>query len=447
MYFKWATRPSSVVREPPIAFYLTRMGLRRFLSIPIDKEKSDYYLDQESYHQALKKIMKEIILDPLENIKQYGYYSTILIEKAKTVYEHLNDKPNVLWKLYDNYIQFMTEFSLYMIGTFSIEELLIPSLEKKFPKEITIIYSPGKLFEYQTMRRALFEKPIAQVQKEYGWMNLYNYCEEDYPITYFEDIRKTITPRQVKEMIAAVEKNEHDFKEFLAGIKNKKTKTDCILVHEYSFIKTDRVDSWKKSMQYIREFFRNVANKSGFSIQEVTHFTHEELKEALLNGRFPAKEEIKLRTEKKCIIEIIDTTVRIITNPKEIQKIKESVKESGLNVQELKGKTACKGLARGRVSVITDKTELHKMKKGNILVAIWTIPDYFPAMQNAAGIITEEGGMTSHAAVISRELHKPCLLNVKNATQLLKDGDFVEVDAEKGIVRKIKESGIRKIMR
>ena len=59
MYFKWATRPSSVVREPPIAFYLTRMGLRRFLSIPIDKEKSDYYLDQESYHQALKKIMKE----------------------------------------------------------------------------------------------------------------------------------------------------------------------------------------------------------------------------------------------------------------------------------------------------------------------------------------------------------------------------------------------------
>jgi len=64
-----------------------------------------------------------------------------------------------------------------------------------------------------------------------------------------------------------------------------------------------------------------------------------------------------------------------------------------------------------------------------------TTPDFVPAIQKAAGIITDEGGITCHAAITSRELKKPCIIGTKFATQVLHDGDLVEVDADNGVVR------------
>jgi len=110
--------------------------------------------------------------------------------------------------------------------------------------------------------------------------------------------------------------------------------------------------------------------------------------------------------------------------------------------KEIKGTVACSGKVKGKVCVIPlaiDASEyIARMKKGNILVAPTTGPEMMIAIQKAAGIVTDEGGLMSHAAVISRELNIPCIVGTKNATQLLKDGDLVEVDAIKGIVRKIK---------
>ena len=64
-----------------------------------------------------------------------------------------------------------------------------------------------------------------------------------------------------------------------------------------------------------------------------------------------------------------------------------------------------------------------------------TRPEYIGAMRKAAGFITDEGGITCHAAIISREMRKPCVIGTKNATKILKDGDLVQVDAVHGVVR------------
>ena len=82
--------------------------------------------------------------------------------------------------------------------------------------------------------------------------------------------------------------------------------------------------------------------------------------------------------------------------------------------------------------------EIPKMQKGEILVASMTRPEYVPAMKKAVAIVTDEGGLMSHAAIVSRELGIPCIVGTKIATSTLKTGDIVEVDADKGIVRKIK---------
>jgi pyruvate,water dikinase len=77
------------------------------------------------------------------------------------------------------------------------------------------------------------------------------------------------------------------------------------------------------------------------------------------------------------------------------------------------------------------------VKKGEILIASMTRPEFLPAMQKAAAFVTDEGGITSHAAIVSREMKKPCIIGTKIATKVFKDGDMVEVDANKGIVRKL----------
>lgn len=105
--------------------------------------------------------------------------------------------------------------------------------------------------------------------------------------------------------------------------------------------------------------------------------------------------------------------------------------------KELKGKPAFKGKTVGLVRIIKTKNDFSKMKAGDILVAPNTRPEYVPIMRIAGGIVTDEGGITSHAAIISRELGIPCIVGVQGATTILKDGVKILVDADKGIIKTI----------
>lgn len=104
----------------------------------------------------------------------------------------------------------------------------------------------------------------------------------------------------------------------------------------------------------------------------------------------------------------------------------------------IKGLIAQKGVAKGVVQIIQGYHDIKKFKAGSILIANTTHPNYLPAMQKASAIVTNEGGMISHAAIVAREVKIPCIVGTKVATSHLKDGDNVIVDADNGIVTKIK---------
>lgn len=104
---------------------------------------------------------------------------------------------------------------------------------------------------------------------------------------------------------------------------------------------------------------------------------------------------------------------------------------------EISGQTAYKGNVQGLVCIVLAKSDMAKVKKGDVLVTPMTNPDMVPVMKIAGAVVTDEGGMTCHAAIASREMKVPCVVGTKFATQVLKDGDLVEVDADKGIVRKV----------
>ncbi|MCX6763658.1 MAG: PEP-utilizing enzyme [Candidatus Moranbacteria bacterium] len=138
-------------------------------------------------------------------------------------------------------------------------------------------------------------------------------------------------------------------------------------------------------------------------------------------------------------------------NSSEAQQIvemffKDEEMKSKRSISSLKGQIANKGIARGNVfiSPMYDSKEAqknsYKMKKGQILVAQSTNPDIMVLCQKAKAIITNQGGMLSHAAIISRELKIPCIVGTIYATKILKNGDLVKVDANRGIVRIIKRA-------
>ena len=94
----------------------------------------------------------------------------------------------------------------------------------------------------------------------------------------------------------------------------------------------------------------------------------------------------------------------------------------------VKGLPASPGIAVGRVKIIKSLDELNKIEKGDVLVTEMTSPDYVPAMEKSCAVVTDKGGITGHAAIVSRELGIPCIVGTGIATKVLKDGMIVTVD-------------------
>ncbi|MBI3587890.1 phosphoenolpyruvate synthase [Candidatus Micrarchaeota archaeon] len=108
--------------------------------------------------------------------------------------------------------------------------------------------------------------------------------------------------------------------------------------------------------------------------------------------------------------------------------------KAGGDVALLHGLGAAPGIASGPVRIILDIKEIYRVKNGDVLVTHMTTPDFVPAMKRAKAIITDEGGMTCHAAIVSRELGVPCVVGTRNGTSALHEDEIVTVDAKRGII-------------
>ena len=112
------------------------------------------------------------------------------------------------------------------------------------------------------------------------------------------------------------------------------------------------------------------------------------------------------------------------------------VKLGSIKEGEIKGLIACLGKVKGKVKIVRGLADAQN-SAGKIVITRETIIEYTPYIKKALGLVTDFGGINCHAAVISREFKVPCIVGTKIATQVLKDGDLVEVDANKGVVRKL----------
>ncbi|MFT9269763.1 MAG: phosphoenolpyruvate synthase [Liquorilactobacillus nagelii] len=127
-----------------------------------------------------------------------------------------------------------------------------------------------------------------------------------------------------------------------------------------------------------------------------------------------------------------------VWSQKKKQQAKEQIADPANAKVITRGLPASPGVAAGKVHVIDDPADIGEFKQGEILVTLMTSPDWVPAMKKAAAIVTNNGGMTCHAAIVSREMQIPCIVGTKSrgaaATDVLQTGDIITVDAKNGVV-------------
>ncbi len=145
---------------------------------------------------------------------------------------------------------------------------------------------------------------------------------------------------------------------------------------------------------------------------------------------FPQDSEWALEKGKLYIVQTRPITT--IEKTQAVHTSEDKVQNEQTTAPILKGISASPGIGSGVVKILKSPKEIDKIKTGDVLVAPMTSPDYVPAMKKASAIITNEGGMTSHAAIVSREMGIPCVVGTKTGTKVLNEGDIVTVNGSTG---------------
>ncbi len=267
---------------------------------------------------------------------------------------------------------------------------------------------------------------------------------DKYSYIFYNDGGMTLTPKKLKQELKKI-KNP---KESIRKIENKHKQ---VIQQRKNHPLTKSV----RQMAELKFLLRIFLNKSIFSDTNLSKkFLKEISKRKTIKNfsNYHYKEIIKLLKGKE--ISETDRSIFVLGKfsnwkpiiGKQANNIIDNF-DSKFNkeIKELKGQIGNKGKFNGKVKIIPFDAnvdlgkKIREMNKGDVLVSGSTGPEMIRACHKAGAIITEEGGICSHAAIVSRELKIPCIIGTKIATKLLKDGDEVEVDANKGVVKILKK--------
>ena len=284
--------------------------------------------------------------------------------------------------------------------------------------------------------------------KIYGHLRKYNWVYFGYlgpamkETDIIDEIKRLINDKadaekELKKMKRETKKIPEKIKKAEKELNLTKYERDFFQALRYTVsMKIYRKDAETFGFYALSFYLTEVARRAGITIAEANYIASWEHPKVLKRDKRLLR-DLKKRTD-YCIF-VANTIKPYILSGKKAEKFMAKINrgEKVKKVSEFTGQVACLGKVKGKVKIIHTAPDMAKMNKGDILVSIATTPEVVPAMKKAGAIVTEQGGITSHAAIVSRELNKPCVIGTKIATKVLKDGDVVEVDANTGKVKKL----------
>ncbi|MFH1789501.1 MAG: PEP-utilizing enzyme [bacterium] len=307
-----------------------------------------------------------------------------------------------------------------------------------------ILEQPDKnILEILSKEYSDFNKKFEEHYENFCWIQ-YQHVGPAWSREYFVDILRSLLKQginpinQIKDFTVTIDNTQKEQEKISKELEfDDYHKNMFRLARELSFVKSLRNDSFFCGFYIIEPLLKEIGKRLGLSLSQVRVCLPGEIQQALSTGNYSV-DDLNNRLAYS-VYAILEGKISILTGQaakdlvNKIKALEPKIEQSN----EIKGTVAVPGKVKGMVKVVNEVEDIHKMKDGDVLVSNATYPSLVSAMRKAIAIITDLGGITSHAAIISRELKIPCVVGTKIATKVLKDGDIVEVDADNGIVRKI----------
>lgn len=455
--------------------------------IDLSVEGLDYLMTSQS-KGYIRKDQKKLVIDLLQEVVGDEKYLQYIVDKTTERVEQLEEFANrkaegvsqnnlaKAWCEFDDV--FLKVIPWYYIPYYVTEHnMLSDKVEKGLLKHkgqiekitdfnnalMTLIF-PVEQVEFQKEQKDFYDL-VAYAQKDEDFDNsdLFKQKANEYLSKYGWMKTFILLPIEPLGMPELIERIKEDIK--VKGleeyeIQNKKRAENTQLANtllkviekdeeltkvikwtrKYGWLLTWSVETAMRGLAVLQPFYKKVALEIGLEWSDLVYLRSDEIREGLENGELlVSKEEIKKRALGYVLAsgENYDSFVVGKEGEGLASWVDEGVGDEIKETEEVRGTPASPGVVRGKVRVALQASDSHLVKEGEVLVCAMTSPDYLSAMKRSVAIVTDEGGLLCHAAIVSRELSKPCVIATKIATQVLKDGDMVEVDADKGIVRKI----------
>ncbi len=426
-------------------------------------DKVIFIADYENLRNIGKKLFKKYILDERKLKKHYNEWFKTAKEitkfesKINKGLSKLSDgelkKLFVFW--HKSYADFWLNGFLPELSNWGGEQLLknkilqlnrtnfIEIFEKLSAPEDLSFFQKEEL-EFMKIKLISNKKKqleeLKKHQQKYYWLrNSYGFTKI-LSVDFFKKELKKISKQKAEEKI-------NEINNYIKKIKQEKNK----IIKKYKVNK--EVVNTAKKLSYciwwqdlrkkfifianhiITKFIKEVEKRKKIPFKELCYYCLHEIVDLLEKNK-------RINTKKRFDVFVTyyheRGKVDYITGKKATDLAKPYIEiKIDRSLKEFEGIVVSKGkIVRGKVKILLTPRNLSKMKQGDVLVAPMTSPDYVIAMRKAIAIVTDEGGMTSHAAIVSRELGIPCIVGTKIATKVLKDGILVEVNTDKGVVRK-----------
>jgi phosphohistidine swiveling domain-containing protein len=208
------------------------------------------------------------------------------------------------------------------------------------------------------------------------------------------------------------------------------------LQEEFVFYRTYRTERAYEALYYLERFLTGLEESLNLETHELSYYIKAEMVDFLKAGK-RIDHSILSGRRQEFALTLHNGILATMEGNKAVQWVEENFEEKKSKLNEVKGLAAYRGKITGKVRVVMNVQDQDSLVEGEIMVVPMTTPDYLPGMQKAAAFVTDEGGVICHAAIVARELKKPCVIGTKIATTVFCDGDLVEVDGFTGFVRMV----------
>ena len=319
--------------------------------------------------------------------------------------------------------------------------VLIEIQADKKAKKVFLQEDVAKILAELSEINSVITRKIIGHYKKWLWMP-YGYIGPAYDLEYYLSLWSSLVRQRcnpTEEVKRIEESRKNTIKLRVALIKklklSQKERQVFDLTAEIVWLKNYRKEVSFLAYYFLGKIMKELAKRASLSINQINCVLHTEMQNfdkmsaEVLNERY--KFSVMSLQNSKLVVMTGDKG-RAFLKKQKFEVIKKD--KSGV----LTGTTAYAGVVSGVVKIVNHPEDMIKMNEGDVMVAHTTFPSLVPAMKKAAAIVTDDGGVTCHAAIVARELKKPCVVGTKTATKDLKDGDMIEVDANLGIIKKIK---------